>query len=107
MFYSGDGDDGSGFGFSHILGYLRPYSQLIVQILLAMLVASMISLILPFITQSVVDTGIGTGDLPFVVMMLAAQMVLIAGQMANNIIRNWLMLHTTSRVSISLISDFL
>lgn len=107
VFYSGEGDDGSGFGFSHILGYLRPYRQLIVQILLAMLVASMISLILPFITQSVVDTGIGTGDLPFVVMMLAAQMVLTAGQMANSIIRNWLMLHTTSRVSISLISDFL
>ena len=34
-------------------------------------------------------------------------MVLVLGQMANELIRSWLMLHMTTRVSISLISDFL
>ena len=106
-FYEEKGDDEKKFGFGYILGYLRPYKSFIVQILLAMLVTSVISLILPFITQSVVDTGIGTGNLSFVVMLLIAQLVLTIGQMANNLIRSWLMLHTTSRVSISLISDFL
>lgn len=106
-FYEEKGDDEKKFGFGYILGYLRPYKSFIVQILLAMLVTSVISLILPFITQSVVDTGIGTGNLSFVVMLLIAQLVLTIGQMANNLIRRWLMLHTTSRVSISLISDFL
>lgn len=106
-FYEEKGDEERKFGFGYILGYLRPYRSSIVQILLAMLVTSGISLILPFITQSVVDTGIGTGNLPFVVMLLIAQLVLTIGQMANNLIRSWLMLHTTSRVSISLISDFL
>lgn len=106
-FYEEKGDEERKFGFGYILGYLRPYRSLIVQILLAMLVTSVISLILPFITQSVVDTGIGTGNLSFVVMLLIAQLVLTIGQMANNLIRSWLMLHTTSRVSISLISDFL
>lgn len=106
-FYEEKGDDEKKFGLGYILGYLRPYRSFIVQILLAMLVTSVISLILPFITQSVVDTGIGTGNLSFVVMLLIAQLVLTIGQMANNLIRSWLMLHTTSRVSISLISDFL
>lgn len=106
-FYEEKGDDEKKFGFGYILGYLHPYKSFIVQILLAMLVTSVISLILPFITQSVVDTGIGTGNLSFVVMLLIAQLVLTIGQMANNLIRSWLMLHTTSRVSISLISDFL
>lgn len=106
-FYEEKGDEEKKFGFGYILGYLRPYRSFIVQILLAMLVTSVISLILPFITQSVVDTGIGTGNLSFVVMLLIAQLVLTIGQMANNLIRSWLMLHTTSRVSISLISDFL
>lgn len=106
-FYEEKGDEEKKFGFGYILGYLLPYKSFIVQILLAMLVTSVISLILPFITQSVVDTGIGTGNLPFVVMLLIAQLVLTIGQMANNLIRSWLMLHTTSRVSISLISDFL
>lgn len=77
------------------------------QLLLAMLTGSIISLILPFITQSVIDVGIGTSDLHFVVIMLMAQLVLTLGQMANELIRSWLMLHMTTRVSISLISDFL
>ncbi len=34
-------------------------------------------------------------------------MVLVLGQLANNLIRSWLMLHMTTRISISLISDFL
>jgi ATP-binding cassette subfamily B protein len=106
-FYEEKGNDEKKFDFGYILDYLRPYKSFIVQILLAMLVTSVISLILPFITQSVVDTGIGTGNLSFVVMLLIAQLVLTIGQMGNNLIRSWLMLHTTSRVSISLISDFL
>src|SRR5699024_4146371 len=79
----------------------------LVQLALAMLTASVLSLILPFLTQSVVDKGIGTGNLSFVVMMLVAQVVLVLGQTANNLIRSWLMLHMTTRISISLISDFL
>lgn len=54
-----------------------------------------------------VDTGIGSDDMSFVIMVLVAQLFLVAGQMANNMIRSWLMLHITTRISISLISDFL
>ena len=75
--------------------------------MLAMLIASIISLLLPFITQSIVDTGISNGNIPFIIMLLIAQLALAMGSLANNMIRSWLMLHTTSRVSISLISDFL
>ena len=106
-FYQEKGDEDTRLKFGYLLGYLRPYRAYIAQILLAMLVASVISLILPFITQSVVDTGIGTGNMSFIVMLLVAQLVLVMGQMSNNLIRSWLMLHMTTRVSISLISDFL
>lgn len=106
-FYREKGDEDRRMSFRYLFEYLRPYKAYIVQILMAMLVASIISLILPFITQSVVDTGIGTGNMPFIVMLLIAQLVLVVGQMLNNLIRSWLMLHMTTRVSISLISDFL
>ena len=72
-----------------------------------MLVASGLNLILPFLTQSIVDVGIGTGNLNFVVMILIAQVALTLGQFANNLIRQWLSLHMTTRISISYISDFL
>lgn len=106
-FYKEEGEEERNYGFLYVLRYLRPYRSYIIQILLAMLTASIISLILPFITQSVVDTGISSGNLSFVVMLLIAQLALTMGGMTNNLIRSWLMLHTTSRVSISLISDFL
>ena len=106
-FYEEKGEEEMRPGFRGMLEYLRPYRQFIVQLLLAMLTGSIISLILPFLTQSVIDTGIGTGDLNFIVVILVAQVVLVLGQMANELIRSWLMLHMTTRVSISLISDFL
>ncbi len=75
--------------------------------MLGMLTGSIISMIFPFLTQSIVDIGIGNSDLSFVVMVLVAQLMLTLGQTANEIIHNWIMLHITTRVSISLISDFL
>ncbi|MCM1301249.1 MAG: peptidase domain-containing ABC transporter [Bacteroides cellulosilyticus] len=107
QFYREMGDEDKRLKFSYLLQYLRPYKSYLVQLALAMFTASILSLILPFLTQSVVDKGIGTGNLSFVVMMLVAQVVLVLGQLANNLIRSWLMLHMTARISISLISDFL
>lgn len=107
QFYKEKGDEDKRLKLGYLLQYLRPYKNYLAQLALAMLTASVLSLILPFLTQSVVDKGIGTGNLSFVVMMLIAQVVLVLGQMANNLIRSWLMLHMTTRISISLISDFL
>ena len=106
-FYNEKGDEDKRLKFTHLLHYLKPYKRYLVQLGLAMLTASVLSLILPFLTQSVVDKGIGTGNLSFVVMILIAQVVLVVGQMANNLIRSWLMLHMATRISISLISNFL
>ena len=106
-FYQEPSDGGGKMGFSYLFHYLKPYKRHIAQLLIAMVVASLLSLVLPFITQSVVDEGIGTGRLSFVVTMLIAQLVIVVGQLANDLIRGRLMLHMTARVSISLVSDFL
>lgn len=93
--------------FRFLLGYLYPYKKYFFQIFLAMITGSIISLIFPFLTQSVVDNGINNSNISFVLMILVAQMMLIFGQTANELIRSWLMLHVTTRISISFISDFL
>lgn len=72
-----------------------------------MTVASLISLVFPLLTQAVVDRGIGGRNLGLIVLLLIAQLLLTLGQAANDLIRSWLMLHITNRVSISFISDFL
>lgn len=106
-FYQEEGDTEKRLQLWDLLRYLRPYKKYVIQVAFAMLTASIISMIFPFLTQSVVDTGIGTGNISFIAMILIAQLVLVIGQMANNMIRSWLMLHITTRISISLISDFL
>lgn len=106
-FYEKKGDEEQNFGIYGLLKYLHPYKRFIIQLSLAMLTGSIISLILPFLTQSVIDVGIGNGDLNFVAIILIAQVVLTLGQMANELIRSWLTLHMNTRVSIFLISDFL
>lgn len=107
QFYNEEAPQDSKLHFRYLLEYLRPYKRYIIQVLLGMLTGSIISLIFPFLTQSVVDTGIGNNDLNIVVVILIAQVMLTVGQMANDLIRSWLMLHITTRISISLISDFL
>ena len=106
-FYRQEDEEKGKLKFLYLLGYIRPYTRYILQIMLGMLTASIISLIFPFLTQSLVDTGIGNSNMAFVVMVLVAQMILTLSQTANGLLRNWINLHVTNRVSISLISDFL
>ena len=72
-----------------------------------MILGSILALIFPFLTQAVVDQGIGNNNLPFITLILIAQLVLTATQMGVGFIQNWITLHTNTRISISLISDFL
>jgi len=106
-FYVEEGEKVKKTGFGYLFSYLRPYRKLIVQLLLGFLVGSVISLIFPFLTQAIVDVGISTNNLNFIVLVLVAQLVLTISQTAVGFIRSWIMLHTSVRVSISLISDFL
>jgi len=86
---------------------LKPYRKFITQLILGLLIGSVLQLILPFLTQAVVDKGIGNQDLSFVTLIIIAQLVLIVGRTTVNFIRSWMLLHLSTRLNISLISDFL
>ena len=101
-----DEEDSNGI-LIKMIKYLMPYKRIVAQIVVAMSVASIISILFPFLTQAIVDEGIGTGDTGFIVLILVAQLCLVIGQMINNTCRSWLMLYVTTRISISLVSDFL
>lgn len=106
-FYKDEGEKVNKTGFRYLFSYLKPYRKLIAQLLLGFLTGSILSLIFPFLTQAIVDVGITTNNLSFIVLVLIAQLVLTVSQTAVGFIRSWIMLHTSTRISISLISDFL
>lgn len=93
--------------FIFILQYLRPYKKLLLQLVLGMLLGSMLQMIFPFLTQSIVDFGINNHNLSFVTLVLIAQLVLFLSQTMVNFIRSWILLHISTRINISIISDFL
>ena len=92
---------------SHFFRYLFPYKSQIFQLIVGMLIGSVLAMIFPFLTQAVVDQGIGNSNLPFITLILIAQLVLSVTQMGVTFLQNWITLHTNTRVSIALISDFL
>ncbi len=106
-FYKKEGEKVNKTGFRYLFSYLKPYRKLIIQLLLGFFTGSVLSLIFPFLTQAIVDVGISSNNLSFIVLVLIAQLVLTASHTAVGFIRSWIMLHTSARVSISLISDFL
>jgi ATP-binding cassette subfamily B protein len=90
----------------YIFGYLGLYKKLVVQLILGFLVASLIQIMLPFLTQSLVDVGIKEENLGFIKIVLLAQVFLFGGQIFIDIVRSWIVLHISSRVNVSILSDF-
>ena len=105
-FYQEEFEEDEKFGFSFIFKYLIKYKKFILQLVIGLLAGSLLQLILPFLTQSVVDVGIKNQDIKFVYLILIAQLLLFFGKASLEIIRSWILLHLSTRINISLISDF-
>ena len=106
-FYKESDEKSNRTGFRFVLNYLKPYRKLVIQLLLGFLLGSLIQLVLPFLTQSVVDIGINNQDVGFIYLVLLAQLVLFISRMSVEFIRSWILLHISTRINISIISDFL
>ena len=86
--------------------YLKKYRRFFTQLVLGLLLGSLLQLVFPFLTQAIVDTGIGGKDIGFVWLILLAQMMLLLSRTAIDFIRFKILLHISTRINISLISDF-
>lgn len=87
--------------------YILPYKGQFLQLLLGMALGSLLQMVFPFLTQAMVDVGIGDRNLGFITLILIAQLALFLSQLAIGFLRSWIMLHINSRIDIALISDFL
>ena len=106
-FHTNEFDKGEeDFGFKFLTKYVIKYKQFLWQLVIGLLAASLLQLILPFLTQSVVDVGIKNQDIHFIYLILFAQLALFIGRTAITIIRSWILLHLSTRINISLVSDF-
>lgn len=96
-----------GLSLWHLLRYVHPYRRMIVQLIIGLLAGSVLQLAFPFLTQTIVDQGIGHRNLNFIQLILAAQLMLVFSRTLIEVIRRCILLHISTRVNVSLISDFL
>lgn len=107
QFYEQEDGNSSVVNWSFLLKYLVTYRKLIIQLFFGLAVGSLLQLITPFLTQSIVDTGINTRNLNFIYIILIAQIMLFLGNMSVDFIRSWILLHISTRINVSILTDFL
>ncbi|MDR3327397.1 MAG: peptidase domain-containing ABC transporter [Prevotellaceae bacterium] len=107
QFYETEAIKYEGISLWFLLNYVKPYRKMINQLIIGLFLGSLLQLVLPFLTQSIVDHGIGRRSLNFIQLVLIAQLVLIVSRTFIEVIRRTILLHISTRVNVSLISDFL
>lgn len=107
LFYENEGETSiESHKLKFLSGYFVKYKRYFVQLILGLLLGSLLQLVFPFLTQAMVDTGIGNKDIGFVWTVLIAQLMLLLSRTAIDFIRRRILLHIGTRINISLVSDF-
>lgn len=91
----------------NFLSYFIPYKKSFVNLFAVMLLVTILQGLLPFVTKAVIDVGIRTQDIDFIHIVLIANIAIVVSVLLSNMVRDWILLHITSRVNIALISDYL
>ncbi len=105
-FYNESGEKETRLDWSMITRYLKSSRGQLLQVFIALLVGLLLQLVLPFLTQSLVDTGINTRNMQYITIVLIAQLTLTFSATIIDFIRSRLQLRISNTVNISILSDF-
>ncbi len=105
-FYELEGERENKLSWRLVIQYLSQSKGQIAQVFLALLITSGLQLIVPFLTQSIVDTGITTQNLQFVVIVLMAQLMITFSQTIVGFIQSRLLLRISNVLNLQILSDF-
>ncbi len=106
IFYGQGNDKNKGIGWGLLTKYTLKYKSQIFQLFLGLLLGSLLQLIFPFLTQSIVDTGINTRNLNFIQLILIAQFTLFFARTFVEFIRSRILLFVSIHINLSILSDF-
>lgn len=105
-FYEQENEVAKKIGWGILSNYLLKYKKQIFQLFLGLLLGSLLQLIFPFLTQSIVDTGINTNNLSFIQLILIAQFTLFFARTFVDFIRSRILLFISTHINLSILSDF-
>lgn len=105
-FYEQEGEEERKLSWKLVLQYVMQSKWQILQVLIALLITSAIQLVFPFLTQSIVDTGINGQNLSYITIILAAQLMLTFSRTMVDFIRSRLLLRISNILNLQILSDF-
>jgi ATP-binding cassette subfamily B protein len=106
LFYELNGEKEHKLSWGLVFQYMRQSKWQVIQVFIALIVSSLLQLIFPFLTQSIVDRGINTENLQFVVIVLLAQLMLTFSQTIVAFIQSRLLLRISNILNLQILSDF-
>lgn len=105
-FFELESEDRRGITWTSITRYLSGRRREIVLVCLTLLISSVLQLVFPFLTQSIVDTGVNSRNIDFVIVVLIAQLTLTVSRSFVDFIRSRTLLYISVRFNLSILSDF-
>jgi ATP-binding cassette, subfamily B, bacterial len=105
-FFQQEEDKQEKVSWTLLFNYVRQYKAQAFQLIVGLLLGSLLQLIFPFLTQSIVDTGINTHNLQFIQMILVAQFALFFGRSVIEFIRSRILLFVSTHINLSILADF-
>jgi ATP-binding cassette, subfamily B, bacterial len=105
-FHALKSDKKPGLSWRLMIQYFRQSRWQIAKVIASLLITSLLQLIFPFLMQSIVDVGITTLNLDYITLVLIAQLMLVFSQATVDFIRSHLLLHISTVVNLSILSDF-
>lgn len=87
--------------------YVWPFRFEMSQSALGMFFGLLLSLVTPFLTQAMVDDGIGLRDMNLIVSIMLAQLFIFVGTFSMGLISSWVSLYMSTRINIHILSDYL
>lgn len=71
------------------------------------LLGLLLSLVTPFLTQKMVDEGIGMRNMGLIINIMLAQVALFIGSFSMSLIGSWVTLHMSTHISMRILGDYL
>lgn len=87
--------------------YVWPFRWEMSQSVAGMGLGLLLSLVTPFLTQAMVDDGIGLREMGLIYKILLAQVFIFVGSFSMELIGSWVSLYMTTRININVLGDYL
>ena len=87
--------------------FVWPYKWEMAQTAIGMLFGVLLSLVTPFLTQAMVDEGIGLRDMNVIISIMMAQLFLFFGSFFMGIIGSWVSLYMGTKINIDILENYI